>query len=430
MTTAIVWITNNIRLHDNPTLDHAIANYDTVIPVYVFDKTQYTTTDFSLPKTGAYRATFLIEAVQDFRKNLQAIGGDVVVAFDDTIAVMQHIISTQHIDAIYYNNEHATEEKNLQAAIDALAKQQQIKIVCKEVAALVDIDDLPFAAQQIPNVFTAFRHKVEKQNCIGKPLSTISKMQVPTTIEWGSVPSLSVLGLQPVSVDARAAFKQQGGETNALAYLQNYIFTQQLPATYFETRNQLIGANYSTKMSAWLACGCISARTIWQQVQLFEQQVIQNKSTYWIFFELLWRDFFKLQFVKQGNHFFSLHGFVPDKKVATTLHKKYFEQWQQGQTGVSFVDANMKELLLTGFMSNRGRQNVASYFINDLKMNWLAGAAYFESVLIDYDVYSNYGNWCYLAGVGNDPRENRYFNISKQASMYDADGAYQQLWLG
>ena len=82
----------------------------------------------------------------------------------------------------------------------------------------------------------------------------------------------------------------------------------------------------------------------------------------------------------------------------------------------------------TGWMSNRGRQNVASYFAKDMLMDWRIGAAYFESMLIDFDVHSNYGNWMYVSGVGNDPRD-RKFNIQLQAKNYDANGAYQKLWL-
>lgn len=105
-----------------------------------------------------------------------------------------------------------------------------------------------------------------------------------------------------------------------------------------------------------------------------------------------------------------------------------FEQWASGQTGKPFVDANMHELNATGFMSNRGRQNVASYLVHDLGLDWRLGAAYFESLLIDYDVCSNWGNWNYVAGVGNDPRENRYFNIERQASMYDPQGKFVKVW--
>ena len=88
----------------------------------------------------------------------------------------------------------------------------------------------------------------------------------------------------------------------------------------------------------------------------------------------------------------------------------------------------MRELNATGFMSNRGRQNVASYLVHDLGQDWRAGAAYFEHQLLDYDPCSNYGNWNYVAGVGNDPRAGRKFNVAGQAERYDAQGEYTQLW--
>jgi deoxyribodipyrimidine photo-lyase len=75
------------------------------------------------------------------------------------------------------------------------------------------------------------------------------------------------------------------------------------------------------------------------------------------------------------------------------------------------------------------RLNVASFLINDLKLDWRYGAAYFEQQLIDYDACSIWGNWAYLAGVGNDPRGKRYFNIEKQTKLYDKDGLYRELWL-
>ena len=110
-------------------------------------------------------------------------------------------------------------------------------------------------------------------------------------------------------------------------------------------------------------------------------------------------------------------------------HQPTFERWARGETGVPFVDANMREMNATGFMSNRGRQNVASFLVKDLKLNWQMGANYMESVLIDYDVASNWCNWNYVAGVGNDPREDRYFNILSQATRYDPSGDYIRHWL-
>jgi len=107
---------------------------------------------------------------------------------------------------------------------------------------------------------------------------------------------------------------------------------------------------------------------------------------------------------------------------------KWFEKWSQGQTGVPFVDANMRELLQTGWMSNRGRQNVASFLVHDLHIDWRRGAEWFESMLLDHDVCSNYANWNSAAGLAGGPR-NRKFNVVKQAVDYDPDATYIKHWV-
>jgi deoxyribodipyrimidine photo-lyase len=106
-----------------------------------------------------------------------------------------------------------------------------------------------------------------------------------------------------------------------------------------------------------------------------------------------------------------------------------FNRWAEGTTGFPLVDAAMRELWCTGYTSNRARQNVASFLARVLGIDWRAGAAWFESLLIDYDVASNWGNWAYVAGVGNDARGFRFFNVHKQALMYDATGAFARHWL-
>ncbi|VDI43894.1 deoxyribodipyrimidine photo-lyase [Mytilus galloprovincialis] len=113
----------------------------------------------------------------------------------------------------------------------------------------------------------------------------------------------------------------------------------------------------------------------------------------------------------------------------TGSHRLKFLLESMVETGVPYVDANMREMAATGFMSNRGRQNVASFLTKDLKLDWRMGAEWFESQLIDHDVTSNYGNWLYSAGIGNDPREDRKFNMVKQGLDYDPDGEYVRLWV-
>ena len=165
------------------------------------------------------------------------------------------------------------------------------------------------------------------------------------------------------------------------------------------------------------------------EIKKFEKEKGANDSTYWLVFELLWRDYFRFMFKKRGTSYFMESGFKGVTQELAPNQDELFEKWKNAETGVPFIDANMKELNLTGFMSNRGRQNVASYLVKDLNVNWTYGAAYFEEKLIDYSPASNWGNWAYVAGVGNDPRENRHFNIEKQAADYDPKGLYVDLWL-
>lgn len=62
------------------------------------------------------------------------------------------------------------------------------------------------------------------------------------------------------------------------------------------------------------------------------------------------------------------------------------KRWRKGLTGYPIIDASIREMNTTGYMSNRGRQFVACNFALDLKQDWRYGAAHFEEKLIDSDV--------------------------------------------
>jgi deoxyribodipyrimidine photo-lyase len=163
------------------------------------------------------------------------------------------------------------------------------------------------------------------------------------------------------------------------------------------------------------------------EIDAYENRRVENDSTYWLRFELIWRDFFQFQFAKHGGTFFTPGG-IRRRELAWRDDEAAFGRWKRGETGIPFVDAGMRELNATGYLSNRGRQNVASFLVNALRIDWRRGAAYFETQLVDYDPASNYGNWAYIAGVGNDARD-RYFDIEWQAERYDPDAEYVTHWL-
>jgi deoxyribodipyrimidine photo-lyase len=428
MKKAIVWFKTDLRLHDNETLVKAMDKSDEIIPVYCFDETQFEETEYGFKKTGSFRAQFLLEAVANLDKNLRALGSGLMVLKGKPEIEIPKVVSLYKVNKLYAKREVTFEEKQTEQLVQTELWKQQCEMITYSTSTLYHAQDLPFSIKDIPDVFSTFRKKVEKDSKIRtifeKPIS-ISSPELPVA----QFPTLEELGLSFSKIDKRAAITFVGGESAALKRMNHYFSETKAISQYKETRNGLIGADYSSKFSAWLALGCLSPREIYFELKKYETQFGANESTYWLVFELLWRDYFRFMMKKYSNKFFQQSG-IQDKGISVNKHNiQMLDSWINGTTGVDFVDANMLELKLTGFMSNRGRQNVASYLCNDLKLDWRYGAAYFEQQLIDYDVSSNWGNWAYLAGVGNDPRGNRYFNIDKQSQDYDRDKSYRKLWL-
>jgi deoxyribodipyrimidine photo-lyase len=428
MKRAIVWFKTDLRLHDNETLVTAIAQSDEIIPVYCFDDAQFQMAEYGFQKTGSFRAKFLLESVANLDENLRELGSGLIVLKGDPEIEIPKIVQEYKAYKVYAKREVAYEEKQK----ESLVQSELFKLRCEfetfSTSTLYHAEDLPFSIKDIPDMFTNFRKKTEKDATIRNIFKKPTAIKSPE-ISKMSLPTLKDLGLNSISTDSRAVLPFKGGETEAILRLKHYFFETKSISKYKETRNGMIGADYSSKFSAWLALGSLSPREIYFELKKYEAQFGSNDSTYWLVFELLWRDYFRFMMKKHRVKFFQQNG-IQSKGITINKHNiLVLQSWIDGQTGVDFVDANMLELKLTGFMSNRGRQNVASYLCNDLKLDWRYGAAYFEQQLIDYDVCSNWGNWAYLAGVGNDPRGNRYFNIEKQAQDYDKDKEYRKLWL-
>jgi len=249
-------------------------------------------------------------------------------------------------------------------------------------------------------------------------------------METGALPSLIDLGFEEIiNADERSVMKFKGGETEALKRLHSYFWETDTVKNYKQTRNSLLGADYSSKFSAWIAFGCLSPREVYWEIKKYEQERGSSDSTYALFLQLLWRDYFRFMFKKYGNKFFQKIGFKGVAPEEAENQQELFELWKEGKTGIPFIDANVRELNTTGFMSNRGRQNAASFLVRNLKVNWMWGASYFEEKLIDYCPANNWGNWAYIAGVGNDPKEYQHFNVLKQAREFDPNGDYVRLWV-
>lgn len=422
----LVWFRNDLRVHDNESLTNAINENETVIAVYFFDPRHYEQTRFGFKKTEKYRAQFLIESVTALRQNLEKLNISLLVYHQKPEDSIPEIIAQNEITSVYFQKEWTSEEMEVLENIK-LKVSESVVFTATYNQFLFHPEDIPFEIQSIPNVFTQFRNKCEKSTKIRPQFSVQPMPKENWSTNETVIPSMATLEFTAFEIDSRTAFPFLGGEDEALKRLRSYFWETKKLSVYKLTRNGLIGTDFSSKFSPWLANGSISAKSIYWEIVKYEQQIEKNDSTYWLIFELIWRDYFKYISLKNGNSIFKIGGIL-DKKYDWKSNQSAINNWINGNTQEPFVNANMIELQQTGWMSNRGRQNVASYFAKNLLLDWRIGATYFEAMLLDYDVHSNYGNWMYVSGVGNDPRD-RKFNIKLQAENYDGQSKFQKLWL-
>lgn len=348
--------------------------------------------------------------------------------------------------------------------------------------------------KDLPDVYTTFRKSIEPLREISRlPLPDVTKLPplppdslippqfAPFEIP-SSLPDLISSLLRPIDLDkdfptppkwpsnsetgrqTQSAHPFHGGESEGLRRI-DYLLSSGAMTAYKETRNGLLGPDFSTKLSAYLAIGCMTARQISAEMGLFEDGEIKHdgwdgtreqkeaKLKRWksapgfgkgesagtggVRFELLWRDYFRLVERKYGAKLFAIQGLrgaqSKDWQYMSSLEddevRQKLKRFCTGRTGLGLIDAAQRELYLTGYSSNRARQNVASFLAKHLKVDWRLGAEWYECMLVDYDVANNWGNWQYVAGVGNDPREGRLFNPVKQALDYDPRGDYIKAWV-
>ena len=422
---SIVWFRNDLRIADNAVLTKASEQADKVIGLYCFDPRHFDKNRFGFKKIEKYRTGFLIESIHNLKAQLDALNIDLLVYHDLPENVIPKICEANQITDIYLQKEWTQEEVDTENTVKAQTTDINWHHIYNQF--LYHPEDINFDVSKTPQVFTVFRKKLEKYIDIREESPTTKLSQYNRIENNTSIPNLSDLSFVDFKSHPNSAFPFKGGETEAINRLNDYFFNTKKLGFYKKTRNGLAGVDYSSKFSPWLANGCISARTIYWKIKQFEKEHFKNQSTYWLIFELIWRDYFKYVSLKHGNQIFKLKGIL-QKDYEWSKNQNQLQKWINGETQSDFVNANMIELKETGWMSNRGRQNVASYFAKELELDWRIGASYFESLLLDYDVHSNYGNWMYVAGVGNDPRD-RKFNVQLQAERYDASGKFRRIWL-
>ena len=423
----LVWFRNDLRLHDNETVARAVGDGTSEVAfVFVYDQAFDRPTREDFKCVGPFRRRFLAETLVDLRAQLNALGAELICACGDPVEVLTRLCVQLAITDVYYASLPTFDEQREVLRLEAQLAPRGIRGHAFHTQSLLHPDDFKPDQLTQPMGFSKLRKLVEPGWPVRDPW--------PAPVKIGPAPA--AVKLEVASWDPEPhlgyqltdkGYRPRGGEREARLRLDHYVWTNQRLRVYKDTRNGLLAHDDSSKFSAALALGCLSARHVYREVRRFEREIVRNASTQWFLYEMLWREFFLFAAVWRGRGLFTERWLAPTAPKTARQLEQSFRYWCEGRTGQAFVDAAMTELRLTGWMSNRARQNVASHLVHHLGVDWRWGASWFESLLIDYDAASNWGNWAYVAGAG--PRNQPHvFDVDQQARFYDRDGEYIKYW--
>lgn len=412
----VFWFTNDLRLHDQPALIEASKTVDELLCIFIFDPRWSQPNRYGLSGIDPIPRQFMIQSVLDLQEQLGELGQNLIIVDGSAHEIFNGLTAELAITHVFRSRNAGFYERRDWSLLQETYSSIQFREI--DTHTLFDQTQLPFDEDGLPATFSKFRKLLEGTE-YSKPIAKPSCLPETPTLKQQTRISLDVDA--PIN-------KFQGGERAGRMHLDHY-FSGRLPVNYKEVRNAIGGWDNSCKLSPWLANGCFSAREVASRLIQYETTKTANDSTYWIYFELLWREYFQWYAHRFGAQLFRFKG-IKNKAPLTSFYAERFQKWCSGNTPYPLVNACMNELRQTGYLSNRGRQIVASCLVNELQLDWRYGAAYFEQLLIDYDVASNWGNWQYLAGVGADAKDKRHFNLEKQAQLFDPDKRYVKKWNG
>ena len=337
----IYWFKNDQRLLDNEALCRAIAFGQPVLPVYIIDPRLFNKKVYGERKTDYVRFLFLKQSLTDLKSNLQELGADLDVIIGHPEKVLPPLCQKYNIDQIYCESEYASEEIEL---LNAVRKSLDNTCSVHDFwgKTLYHIDDIPYSIDEFPKTSKTYRINTEKKTDVRKTFEKIAPFAMIEGYEYGSIPTASQVGFVDSEINSNIEPYVPGGENKALERLNYYTFGSQLLTSYKWSRNKSLGLDYSSKLSPYLALGNISPRVIYEAVKSYESKIKKNISTWWLVFEVVWRDYFTFKGMHHGNLIFFTEGFS-SKKLEFENDKTKFESWKNGVTGIPFVDAHMRQ---------------------------------------------------------------------------------------
>lgn len=437
----LVWFRRDLRLLDHAALSHALRECRRVHCAFVFDRGILD----ALPSPRDRRVEFIRESLVELDQVLRGHSGAMIAVHGDGAESIVALAARLQVDAVYLNRDYepAAIERDDRVARALEAQGQQLRTFKDQ--AIFERDEILSGTKRPYSIFTPYRNAWER--ALGADATPIAAHPVLPHVDALAPPPDAMHPAEGLPASVAAAriptLESMGFERTNLSELPLGVGISGGARLLAEFRDGLLGAyrtgrerpaiRGSSLLSVHLRFGTVSVRECARIARASvdaEPQAADGART-WLS-ELTWRDFF-FQTLWHMPH-------SVDRPCKPVFEKVRFEEgpqadalfdaWAQGRTGYPIVDAGMRQMAATGFMHNRTRMVVASFFCKQLGLHWKRGERFFADHLNDYDLSANVGNWQWAASTGCDAQPwFRIFNPITQSEKFDGRGQYVRQWV-
>lgn len=419
---ALFWFRRDLRIHDNTGLYYALKECDSVAPIFIFDKSVLE----QLPSQDK-RIDFIWKCIATLKEEFRGLGSDLIVKYGYAESEIVSLAQKYHVDAIYANEEYEPKTRQRDAIVAEQLQPLGIEFKTYKDNVIFSPNQILNNAQQPYVTYSQYKTSWKKKissldyksyqlNDYIDHLAQFVSTEFPTLESMGFDGNLlDDIKLEPGSWGAQILFQRFKEKI-----IPHYKLLRDIPfsggVSYLSVHNRL---------------GTISIRYLISEVMKLIAILNDSRKEsceVWLD-ELIWREYY----VQLMYHFPKL-AYEPFKSGFEDFpwenNPHFYLAWCNGKTGYPLVDAAMIQLNTTGYMHNRLRMLVASFFTKHLLIDYKLGEDYFAAKLLDFDLSANNGGWQWAASTGCEAQSYlRIFNPVKQSEKFDTEARFIKKYL-
>ncbi|MEL6931490.1 MAG: deoxyribodipyrimidine photo-lyase [Pseudomonadota bacterium] len=410
----VVWFKRDLRAEDHRALT-AAAEQGPVLPLYVVEPELWAEPDMS-----ARQWDFVCESLNELRTKLGQLGQALLVRFGDITDCLEELRMRHGITTLWSHEETG----------NGWTYQRDLRVAdwCRSHG---------IAWHQLQNHGVVRRLTSRDgwakswDGLMAEPVKTAPAL-APVERDLGVIPSMADLGLSHDGAQQR----QTGGRAAALQCLDSFLH-ERGESYRKDMSSPSRGAAACSRMSPHLAWGTVSMREAAQATWNRQRELKAaprgttgswRPSLHSFNGRLHWHCHFMQKLEDEPRlEFENLHraydGMRPKEPDAARL-----AAWQNGETGLPFLDACMRSLRATGWLNFRMRAMVMATASYHLWLDWRATGLHLARMFTDYEPGIHWSQTQMQSGT-TGINTVRIYNPVKQGHDQDADGSFTRRWL-